>query len=746
MAITFDSSFEGGNGTNFSESPTDTANVTTECDPSPAPTTWGDNFYFKLSGVNGIAPEVKIDLDNDRNGGPFLIEWGSILPYYSYDQINWVQVISTDWASEILTFTVPNAGNCTSDDIFISFGIPYTYTDLIADIATWVATGYLSETDLGDSSDGRTMYYLTLGTGPVELGVTCRCHPDEPQSSWLLKGALDFLTSDDALAIQFRSQCKLHIFPMVNPDGVYKGKMRAFDNGEDANRDYDESGPNNTNEEDETFLIHTQIHSIQSNLAMFLDMHGAWAPPNVWRDPAEFSSDIEAEIETQLPIYDTNTLWDQTFNDHSNAGISVNTTWRDGIYDQYGIPSITAEGSMYKFGGGELTKAEQQEAGEVFFKATLKALVNLNEAGGLGNDFSGLVSLINLFNFESGALGDDEGSGGDDLAVYGGAVASANPAPNQKPDSYSLDVQGTDDTMYILDNDLSVGHPFAEADGAGDWTIFGWVQFDAVTTQHICVGKYSTDGSYLRSFWIGQVLVTTPDELALIWATTGGGGFNVHRLQPGYTITTGRWYHIQVKYDESEQKAYARVWDNTADDWLNGSSAFVEISLGNTMHRSNAIFSFGGAMYTPTSVSWDFDGRFDEWGVCDEMLSDEDLEAIKNGTLGTIVGSVCWGHVTGVTQDNTRTFAINWTGTGTISGSGDSEIVRLKPTEYVESEVVNVGIGTALITLDEYQSGEGAPIVKYKDGDSEANCEADTWNTYTVPFVSQGYVKIRLEK
>lgn len=111
-----------------------------------------------------------------------------------------------------------------------------------------------------------------------------------------------------------------------------------------------------------------------------------------------------------------------------------------------------------------------------------------------------------------------------------------------------------------------------------------------------------------------------------------------------------------------------------------------------------------------------------------------------------VAGSVCWGHVTGVTQDNTRTFTTNWTGTGTISGSGDSETVKLASGEYVESEVVNVGAGSTTITLDDYATGSGSPTVKYKDGDTEANCEADTWNTYSTPFTSQGFVKVRLEE
>jgi len=113
--------------------------------------------------------------------------------------------------------------------------------------------------------------------------------------------------------------------------------------------------------------------------------------------------------------------------------------------------------------------------------------------------------------------------------------------------------------------------------------------------------------------------------------------------------------------------------------------------------------------------------------------------------IGLTQGEVCWGYDTAVEEANIRNFAANWTGTGAITGSADDEIITLDYTESMESEVVNIGANTVKITLDKYGAGSGpAATVEYKDGDSEANCEADTWNSYTVPFVSTGYVKIKV--
>ena len=114
--------------------------------------------------------------------------------------------------------------------------------------------------------------------------------------------------------------------------------------------------------------------------------------------------------------------------------------------------------------------------------------------------------------------------------------------------------------------------------------------------------------------------------------------------------------------------------------------------------------------------------------------------------FSVLEGSICWGHVTGVTQDNVETFANKWSGTGEASGSGNNEIITLDSGENMESEVINIGDNKVEILIDEYQTGSGpAPVIKYKDGNSVSNCNADSWNIYSVPFDSTGFVKIRIE-
>jgi len=63
----------------------------------------------------------------------------------------------------------------------------------------------------------------------------------------------------------------------------------------------------------------------------------------------------------------------------------------------------------------------------------------------------------------------------------------------------------------------------------------------------------------------------------------------------------------------------------------------------------------------------------------------------------------------------------------------------------MESEIVNIGVNAVIIEIDKYQTGSGGiPTIEYKDGDSAANCESDTWHTYVTSFESTGFVKIKV--
>ena len=105
---------------------------------------------------------------------------------------------------------------------------------------------------------------------------------------------------------------------------------------------------------------------------------------------------------------------------------------------------------------------------------------------------------------------------------------------------------------------------------------------------------------------------------------------------------------------------------------------------------------------------------------------------------------MCWGHVTGVVEDNTRTFAGHWTGTGAINNAGDAETLCVNAGEYMESEVVYTSTITVELAQNVYAAG-ATILLRYRHGATEAACLAAAWNNYTVPFLSLGFVQVRVE-
>ena len=134
------------------------------------------------------------------------------------------------------------------------------------------------------------------------------------------------------------------------------------------------------------------------------------------------------------------------------------------------------------------------------------------------------------------------------------------------------------------------------------------------------------------------------------------------------------------------------------------------------------------------------DGQLGEYWRIDNLKIYDTWDGVDE----EISGSVCWGHSTGVTQQNTRTLGTNWTGTGTTSGSGDAEILTIDTGEYMESEIVNTGATTWTIALNQYSAGDSVTI-KYKTAATSAGIAGASWTAYSGAFESSGFVKIRLE-
>lgn len=109
-----------------------------------------------------------------------------------------------------------------------------------------------------------------------------------------------------------------------------------------------------------------------------------------------------------------------------------------------------------------------------------------------------------------------------------------------------------------------------------------------------------------------------------------------------------------------------------------------------------------------------------------------------------IFGTAAWGHVTGVLEDHVRTFASNWTGTGTVGSTGDAEVMCMGAGQFMESEVVETGTVSVELSQNVYAAGDTV-LLRYRHGATVAACEAAAWTNYTNPFISLGFIQLRVE-
>lgn len=125
--------------------------------------------------------------------------------------------------------------------------------------------------------------FKTTGNSKLKpaLFFSCRVHPGETPASWMMKGMLDFLTSDSSQAQLLRQVFVIYIVPMLNPDGVTFGNNRCSLAGVDLNRQWKLPIKG----------VHPTIYTFKTFMAtqrkvrdvlMYIDLHGHSRKYNVF--------------------------------------------------------------------------------------------------------------------------------------------------------------------------------------------------------------------------------------------------------------------------------------------------------------------------------------------------------------------------------------------------------------------------------------------------------------------------------
>ncbi|XP_040293939.1 cytosolic carboxypeptidase 2-like isoform X1 [Bufo bufo] len=188
------------------------------------------------------------------------------------------------------TFRFPHSG----DICYFAHCYPYTYSNLqdyLAEIANDPKRSrYCKIRVLCHSLAGNIVYVLTI-TNPSlateepkkkkAVILTARVHPGETNSSWMMKGFLDYILSSRSDAQLLRDNFVFKVVPMLNPDGVIVGNYRCSLAGRDLNRNYKsrlkDSFPS-------IWFTRNMIKRVmeEREILLYCDMHGHSRKQNVF--------------------------------------------------------------------------------------------------------------------------------------------------------------------------------------------------------------------------------------------------------------------------------------------------------------------------------------------------------------------------------------------------------------------------------------------------------------------------------
>ncbi|XP_061465437.1 cytosolic carboxypeptidase 2 isoform X3 [Rhineura floridana] len=189
----------------------------------------------------GMKPLLYSEKDAESHGVGWRRE-GSNIRYYKYNTEDGQTLYCLTW-----TVCFPH----NHDTCYFAQFYPYTYSDLQHYLLTLVndplCSQYCKLRPLCNSLAGNTVYLLTI-TNPSQSAIitatkkaivlSARVHPGETNSSWVMRGFLDFILSDSPDAQLLRDLFIFKVVPMLNPDGVIVGNYRCSLAGRDLNRNY----------------------------------------------------------------------------------------------------------------------------------------------------------------------------------------------------------------------------------------------------------------------------------------------------------------------------------------------------------------------------------------------------------------------------------------------------------------------------------------------------------------------------
>lgn len=174
-----------------------------------------------------------------------------------------------------------------NDTVFFANSLPYFFSDLMKELNMYQIKEnkypYFHRKTLCTTLGGNDLDMFSINCeGNIAnnqsdsrngIVLIARQHPGETCSSYVMKGAMDFLLGNSDEAVQLRKLYLIKIVPMVNVDGVIIGNSRTSFAGCDLNRRWSST---NAMIHPEIFYTKEMIHKMDSQreISFICDFHG----------------------------------------------------------------------------------------------------------------------------------------------------------------------------------------------------------------------------------------------------------------------------------------------------------------------------------------------------------------------------------------------------------------------------------------------------------------------------------------
>uniref|UniRef100_A0A7N9IFQ3 Cytosolic carboxypeptidase 1 n=1 Tax=Macaca fascicularis TaxID=9541 RepID=A0A7N9IFQ3_MACFA len=239
-------------------------------------------FYFEVSGMRpGVAYRFNIinceksnsqfnygmqplmySVQEALNARPWWIRMGTDICYYKNHFSRSSVAAGGQKGKSYYTITFTVSFPHKDDVCYFAYHYPYTYSTLQMHLQKLESAHnpqqiYFRKDVLCETLSGNSCPLVTITAMPESnyyehichfrnrpyVFLSARVHPGETNASWVMKGTLEYLMSNNPTAQSLRESYIFKIVPMLNPDGVINGNHRCSLSGEDLNRQWQSPNP-----------------------------------------------------------------------------------------------------------------------------------------------------------------------------------------------------------------------------------------------------------------------------------------------------------------------------------------------------------------------------------------------------------------------------------------------------------------------------------------------------------------------